>query len=353
MKRADQPGRRKVMIAIAGATGVVGSAIARELLRRGETVRVLVRLEEAAEVWRQRGAEAVAGDLALPNSLNQFCAGAETVITTASALLRSGADSLETVDVAGNRHLIDAAQRAGVARFILVSAAGANPGSRIPFLRAKGIAEEYLRERGAGWTIIAPHLLMETFVEMLVGVPIRAGHPVTLTGVGRALHSFVAAADVAALTVEAALRDTAGRRLVVGGSLPVSWQEIVDECRALVDTPITVRSIPPGFPFPHIAEPLGTSLAMMIGTLEERDVAIDSSPLYYEFGVEPTPLRTFLVGMLADRRRPFRDHPAAAPAPGAPFEVSSSFSSGEEPPAPAAGESETTDRPATTPRRPG
>lgn len=40
---------------------------------------------------------------------------------------------------------------------------------------------------------------------------------------------------------------------------------------------------------------------------------IESSALYEEFGVTPTPLRSFLITLLADRRRPFRGQPAIAP----------------------------------------
>lgn len=52
------------MKAIAGATGVLGSRIARELLSRGEQIRVLVRSEEARKAWETLGAEAVLGDRA-------------------------------------------------------------------------------------------------------------------------------------------------------------------------------------------------------------------------------------------------------------------------------------------------
>lgn len=338
------------MIAIAGATGTVGSIVARELLRRGEAVRVLVRTEDAAADWRARGAEAVVADLTVPNSLNDFCRGADAIVTTASALLRSGADTIETVDVAGNRHLVDAAVRMGVKRFLFVSAAGASAASRIAFLRAKAIAEEYVKEKFPSWTILAPHLLMETWIELVVGIPVRAGIPVSLVGAGRALHSFISAQDVAAFVVAALRDDAIGRRFVLGGTLPVSWQEVVEQCQELVETPVEIRSLPPGFSFPHIAEPLGRSLAFMAGALEERDAVIDSEPAYAEFAIEPTPLRSFLVGMLADRRRPFRGQPAAAPPDGTVFDLPSSFTLGEDPPAPPTGESEASDK-TSTPRR--
>jgi uncharacterized protein YbjT (DUF2867 family) len=340
------------MIVIAGATGLLGSRIARTLMDRGDAVRVLVRSEEARKEWEALGAEAVMGDLRQPESLEALCRGADVVITTATSAMRGDDDTVEAVDRQGNRNLIDAARSSSVGRFVFVSASGASPESRLLLFRAKAATEAYLRESGLPWTIVAPHLLMEVWIEMVVGVPVRAGKPVSLVGQGRALHSFISIQDVAAFVAEAATRpEAANRKLDLGGPVPVSWREIIEQCQELVDSEIEVRYLPPGFPLPHVAEPLGSELGLTALSLDQSDVAIDSSPLYQDFGIQPTPLRTFLVTMLADRRRPFRGQPAAAPAEGEPFDQ---ISRGEEEPAPpaGAGENQPTDERTSTRRNP-
>src|SRR5690606_12731281 len=102
------------MILIAGATGALGGMITRELLARGETVRVLVRPGSSYGELVEAGAQPVMGDLRDPESLRRACAGVRTVITTANSATRSGGDTVDTVDRAGNRNLIDAAADAGV-----------------------------------------------------------------------------------------------------------------------------------------------------------------------------------------------------------------------------------------------
>ncbi|MBZ2196889.1 NmrA family NAD(P)-binding protein [Occultella gossypii] len=63
------------MFVITGATGRVGSAAANALLDAGAPVRVLVRSAEAAEGWRNRGADAVRVDLRDRRSLTEALQG--------------------------------------------------------------------------------------------------------------------------------------------------------------------------------------------------------------------------------------------------------------------------------------
>ena len=76
------------MILVAGATGLVGSAVCQNLARRGERVRALVRAtsaKEKLEALRLGGAELCVGDLKDPASLASACRGVEAVISTASS----------------------------------------------------------------------------------------------------------------------------------------------------------------------------------------------------------------------------------------------------------------------------
>ena len=89
---------------------------------------------------------------------------------------------MQTVDLEGNRHLIDAAKAAGVKQFIFVSVLGADPTSPTPFLQTKGQTEGALRESGIPYTIFAPNGYMELMVAGVVGIPVMMGQPVTIVG---------------------------------------------------------------------------------------------------------------------------------------------------------------------------
>ena len=107
------------MILVVGATGKLGGLITQQLIQRGEPVRVLVRQDPGGLFGPD--VEVVHGDLKDPGSLQKACEGVDAVITTANATARGGADTIESVDLVGNRNLIDAAVGALVPRFIFIS----------------------------------------------------------------------------------------------------------------------------------------------------------------------------------------------------------------------------------------
>ena len=215
-------------ILVAGATGTLGTMVALQLRQQGHAVRALVRPRTDGSALEESGIEIVAGDLKEPASLGPACAGVDAVVTTANSARRGGDDNVETIEIAGNRALIDAARAAGVGRFVFVSALGAAPDSPVPFLRGKGLAEEHLKASGLPYAIVKPDFFMDVWIGMIVLAPLAAGKPVTLVGEGRRQHSMVSMGDVAAFATAAVTHPAAlGRTTVVGGPEPVSWRDIV------------------------------------------------------------------------------------------------------------------------------
>src|SRR6266536_4442773 len=136
------------MILVVGATGNLGGAVTRMLLAQGQPVRILVRPQSDYQPLAEAGAQVVLGDLKQPGSLDAACQGADTVITTANSAARGGEDNPQTVDLEGNRHLIEAAKAAGMKQIIFVSLTLADPNSPVPFFQARGKTEDYLRANG-------------------------------------------------------------------------------------------------------------------------------------------------------------------------------------------------------------
>lgn len=189
------------MILVVGATGDVGGSIARRLLESGHTVRILVRQGSDHGALVEAGAEPVFGDLKDPSSLDPACAGVETVVTTANSAKRGGDDTVESVDLDGNRALVEAATQAGVKRFIFVSALGADSDSPVPFLHAKARTEEAIQASGMGYEILRPDVYMDVWVPVVVGIPMQTGQAVRLVGEGSHRHSFVFSGDVGRFAV--------------------------------------------------------------------------------------------------------------------------------------------------------
>lgn len=303
------------MILIAGATGLLGGLITRSLLDQGQRVRIVARagspsaelaragMATASEELIAAGAEPVAADLKDRASLDAACAGVETVITTANAAVRGGADTFESVDLAGTRSLIDAAAAAGVRHFVYVSALGAEAGHQNPLLSAKGHSEEALRGSGMGHTILRPAVFMEVWVGAVVGIPLGAGQPVTLVDEGARRQAFVSMVDVAACAVSAALRPAeGGRTVVVSDPDTHSWREVVGAVGRAVGRDVPVRSVAPGAPIPLLPE----SMWQLLGVMELADTVLPQGAGSTALGVVPTPLgvyvrRTFGGGAAAER----------------------------------------------------
>ena len=217
------------MILVAGATGNLGSAITQMLLAQGHTVRILARPGSNFRPLVDAGARVVMGDLKDRPSLDEACTGVETVITTANSAQRGGDDNPQTVDLNGNRNLIDAAKAASVGQFIFMSAGmTADPNSPVPFVAAKGKTEQVLSASGMTYTIMAPEAFMEVWLTLIVGLPAMQGQPVTVVGSGERKHSFISAGDVARFTVAAIGHPAAlNRRVVLGGPEALSFRDVV------------------------------------------------------------------------------------------------------------------------------
>ncbi|QLH23411.1 SDR family oxidoreductase [Streptomyces sp. Rer75] len=209
-------------IVIAGGHGQIALRLERLLAARGDEVAGIVRKPEQAGDLLAAGAEPVVCDLesASVDDVAKHLEGADAAVFAAGAGPGSGAARKETVDRGASVLFADAAERAGVRRFLTVSAMGAGrepaPGTDPVFaayLRAKGAADDDLRARdGLDWTVLRPGRLTDDPGTGLVHLAEHTG------------RDEVTRDDVAA--VLAALLDeprTAGRTLeLLGGSTPVT-----------------------------------------------------------------------------------------------------------------------------------
>src|SRR5919106_408756 len=150
-------------VAIAGGHGQIARHLSRMLSERGDRVRGLIRNEAQSDDLLAVGATPVVVDReqASAAEIAEAIKGADAVVFAAGAGPGSGTARKETVDHAAAVLFADAAERAGVRRYLMVSSMGADPeapdGSDPVFsayLRAKGAADAYVRSRpGLDWTV--------------------------------------------------------------------------------------------------------------------------------------------------------------------------------------------------------
>ncbi|HUK84667.1 MAG TPA: SDR family oxidoreductase [Candidatus Acidoferrum sp.] len=287
---------RDKLILIVGATGDLGGLITRGLLSKGEHVRVLVRSQSSFQPLIEAGAQAVFGDLKDRNSLDPACKGVDVLITTATSAKRSGADTVDTVDLKGNQNLIDAAKFTGVKQFIFVSANIAYPDSPIPLMAAKAATEDYLRASGIPYTIVAPDAFMQVWVAMVVGLPAVAGKPVMFVGSGNRRHSFISDSDVANFIIASIENQKAiSQKVVIGGPEALSFIDAVRVFERALNRKIAVQSVAAGQSIPGFPE----AMSQIVGGFDMYDSVVDMSETSKTFGVRLTSLQEFAKVFIA------------------------------------------------------
>src|SRR4051812_25359295 len=108
-------------ILITGATGKIGSRLARRLAHRGDHVRALVRDPARAAVLRDTGIELTEGDLIEPESLAAAARDVDAVIHCAAFFRGATPEQAHAVNDLGTQHLANAARAAAVRRFVFTS----------------------------------------------------------------------------------------------------------------------------------------------------------------------------------------------------------------------------------------
>ncbi len=148
-------------VVIAGGHGKIAQRLLRLLAEGGHRGRGLVRNPDHEGDLRALGAEPVLFDLERDPGLDRVVAGADAVVFAAGAGPGSGAERKRTMDLGGAVALIEAAQAAGVRRYVMVSSVGAHdpaagPETMRPYLEAKAEADAALQASGLDWTVVRP-----------------------------------------------------------------------------------------------------------------------------------------------------------------------------------------------------
>jgi nucleoside-diphosphate-sugar epimerase len=198
-------------IFLAGASRGVGREIAKCLVAQNQKVKALLRTEDARQELVEMGITVVIADAMDATGVEQIMLAEPiyAVISTIGGLPKDG----ERADYLGNKNLIDAAKKAGVQKFILISSIGSGESAVAlppqametlrPVLLEKEKAEQYLVASGITYTVIRPGGLKS--------------EPATGNGVLTANYTIAGTihrADVAQLAVQCLTHDAANNQIL-------------------------------------------------------------------------------------------------------------------------------------------
>ncbi|MGY3836731.1 SDR family oxidoreductase [Bacillus atrophaeus] len=153
-----------------GANGQIGQRLVGQFQQNGaHTVRAMVRKPEQKEALQASGTEAVIANLeGSPEEIAAAAKGCDAIVFTAGSGGSTGHDKTLLIDLDGAAKAIEAAEIAGIKRFIMISALQAHNRenwneSLKPYYAAKHYADKILEASGLTYTIIRPGgLLNET-----------------------------------------------------------------------------------------------------------------------------------------------------------------------------------------------
>ena len=236
---------------VVGATGSVGGAVARTLAGKGYPVAALVRggqgHRKSADLFAA-GVRIVDGDLWRPDTLANAVQGVHTVICSATSMPAALDDGLRRTDLMGTLALIDAAEAAGVSRFLYVSYSG-NIQIDSPLHRAKRGCEARLRSSRMHCVILRPSFFMECWLSPLVGFDPDAG-AARIYGTGESKISYISSANVADFAAAIVSENVPDQAIVLelGGPEPLSQLDAVrifERCRrkAIRVEPVPVEAL--------------------------------------------------------------------------------------------------------------
>ncbi|MGW6413981.1 SDR family oxidoreductase [Streptomyces sp. NPDC055055] len=207
-------------IVIAGGHGQIALRLERLLSAGGHEVAGIIRRPEQGADLREAGAEPVVLDLesASVEMVAAVLQGADAAVFAAGAGPGSDAARKDTVDRGAAVLFADAAERAGVRRYLVVSSMGADAtrqGDEVfdAYLRAKGAADDAIRARTTlDWTILRPGALTDDAGTGMVRLEARTGRgPVPRDDVAATLAELLDTPGTAGLTLE-----------LVSGSTPLN-----------------------------------------------------------------------------------------------------------------------------------
>lgn len=287
-------------ILVAGATGLLGGAITRKLLRAGLPVRALGRSPEKLAALEAAGAETVAVDLLDKAAVLRACKGVAQVVSSANNVMGSGQSSPRRIDVRAYQNLCAAAKEEHVRRIVHISAHGIVADSLVDFFRMKVEIDRIVRDSGVPYVLLQPTSFMEIWVGMIED-GIRKNGVAVLFGNGQARSNFIAVEDVAEFALRIVQREEiVNEAISVGGPSNMSYTDVSTAIARTLGVPARSRKIP--VPILRVAgavlgpfHELGSRMMLLGHHAATRDGSFSGwRESAQRFGVEPRTVEQYL-----------------------------------------------------------
>lgn len=226
-------------VLIAGATGYLGGFVAREFKDRGHFVRALVRSSRKVGALWDSTDEIVRGEITRPETLEHVCDGIDAVFSSVGITRQKDGLTFREVDYQGNKNLLDEALRAGVRKFVYVSAVNGPSLRHLDIVAAHEDFVDELKASGIEYAVLRPTGYFSDMGEIFAMA--KKGR-VWLIGDGTNRVNPIHGADLARACAGAIEgRET---EIDVGGPETVTWNEAAELAFEVLGRPARISHVP-------------------------------------------------------------------------------------------------------------
>ena len=303
------------LVTVFGGSGFLGRYVVKRLAKQGWRVRVAVRRPQEAGFLRPMGdvgqVVIVQANVRHRGSVQAAVEGADVVINLVGILSETGSQSFHMVQAEGAKRVAEAAKAAGVARFVQMSAIGADPQSDADYARTKAMGETAVKDAFPGAAIVRASLIFgpedkffNRFANMARYVPV-----LPLIGGGETKFQPVYVGDVADAIVALAEGKVAPAvtPFELGGPTVYSFRDLMalilkvtERKAALVPVPWFIARLNaaaigwlPGAPI----------TSDQVKLLETDNVVAESAPGFEAFGIAPDSVEAIVPAYLIRFRK--------------------------------------------------
>lgn len=226
-------------VLVAGATGYLGGFMVQELKARGYLVRAIARSPEKLRDLQGAVDEIVKAEITQPETLEHVCDGIDVVFSSIGITKQKDKVTFRDVDYQGNVNLPEAAQRAGVRKFIYVSVFNGPNLLHLDIVKAHEDFVDELKASGIDYAVLRPTGYFSDMGEFLTMA--KKGR-VYLIGRGSSKVNPIHGADLAVECVHALEGEE--KEIDVGGPEVFTYREIAELAFQALGKPVRITSVP-------------------------------------------------------------------------------------------------------------
>jgi len=239
------------LVVVFGGSGFIGTHVVKQLAKRGKRIRVPMRRPHLGHELRVLGdvgqVQLVQANVRYPESVERALEGATAVVNLVGLLFEKGSQKFDEVQAEGAAAIAEAAKKAGVTRFVQVSAIGADTHGKAKYARTKAAAEEGVRRHVPTATVVRPSIVFgaedqffNRFADMAKFSP-----ALPLIGGGKTKFQPIYVQDVAEAIANALDMPSAqGKTYELGGPAIYSFKELLQFTLKTIDRPRGFAHLP-------------------------------------------------------------------------------------------------------------